>query len=99
MKDNTEIRNIKAVLNEGATLEIKSATNYSVLQQDNYHSLINNLSKDKVKEALHEQLDFPTYDVLNFDYKENKSALPPCGEEKIKRLTKRNLIREGPKNN
>ena len=50
------------------------------MQQDELHQLINNVSKDKVKEYLHEQLDFATYDVLSFDYKENRSALPSIDE-------------------
>lgn len=82
LKENLEIRNIKATLDAEATLEIKAHTRYTGIQQDNYHSLINNLSKDKVKEVLHEQLDFPTYDISSFEYTETKSALPVI-EEKL----------------
>lgn len=80
MVNNMEIRYVKAKLDEDATLKIKALTTYSGLQQDDYHDLINNLSKDKVKEALHEQLDFATYDVKDFNYKENKSSLPTIDE-------------------
>lgn len=82
LKENLETRNIKAVLDADATLEVKATTQYTGIQQDDYHSLINNLSKDKVKEALHEQLDFPTYDISHFEYRETKSALPAI-EEKL----------------
>jgi len=82
LKENLQIRNIKAVLSDDATLEINAATSYSGLQQDSYHDLISNLSKDKVKEALHEHFDFATYDILKFDYKEHPSALPVI-EEKL----------------
>lgn len=80
MKENLEIRHIKAVLNDDATLEIKSNTLYGGLQQDYYHGMINSLSKDKVKEVLHEQLDFATYTINSFDYKESKSTLPEIEE-------------------
>lgn len=80
LNDNQQIRNISAILDDAGTLQIKSATNYGGLQQDDIHGLINNLSKDKVKEALHEQLDFATYDIKNFNYKENKSSLPTIDE-------------------
>jgi hypothetical protein len=30
---------------------------------DDYHNLITSLSKDKVKEALHEQFDFYNYEI------------------------------------
>ncbi|MGQ0738492.1 MAG: DUF3857 domain-containing protein [Bacteroidota bacterium] len=82
MKENLQVRNIKAILSDDATLEISAATSYSGLQQDSYHGLISNLSKDKVKEALHEYFDFATYDIRSFDYKEHRSALPVI-EEKL----------------
>ncbi len=80
MKENLEIRRIKATLDEEATLMVKSETTYGGLQQDLYHDLINSLSKDKVKEFLHEQLDFATYDIQNFSYKETRSSLPAVEE-------------------
>jgi Domain of Unknown Function with PDB structure (DUF3857) len=80
LKENTQIRNIKATLTSEATLEINAETAYGCLQQDRYHGLINNLSKDKVKEALQEELDFATYDIRNFDYKETKQSLPVITE-------------------
>ncbi len=80
MKENVEIRNIKATLDDEATLKIKAETTYGGLQQDDYHDLITSLSKDKVKEALHEQLDFATYEIKDFNYKENKSWLPTIDE-------------------
>lgn len=85
MKENTEVRKISAQLDEEATLLVKSTTQYGGLQQDDYHDLINSLAKDKVKEVLHEQLDFATYDIQSFDYKETKSALPAI-EEKLEIL-------------
>ncbi len=33
-----------------------------------------------MKEALHEQLDFATYEIKDFNYKENKSWLPTIDE-------------------
>lgn len=80
MKDNMEIRKIKATLDDEATLQVKALTSYSGLQQDTYHELINSLSKDKVKEVLHERFDFATYDILDFSYNEKKSSLPVIEE-------------------
>ena len=80
MKDNLELRRIKAVLDEEGTLHVKSVTDYGGLQQDLYHELIHSLSKDKVKEFLQEQLDFATYEVSNFDYKETNAILPSVQE-------------------
>jgi hypothetical protein len=80
IKENLQKRNITAVLNTEGTLEIVVATYYTGLQQDNIHLLINNLSTDKVKAYLHEQLDFATYDISNFKYKEEKKAIPAIDE-------------------
>lgn len=81
MKENTQMRKIKAVLKDDATLEASVTTVYSCMQQDELQMLINALSKDKVKEILHEQLDFATYEIERFNYKENKSKLPSVNEE------------------
>ncbi len=51
-------------------LQIKAATTVQRFAAGHIHGLINDLSKDKVKEALHERLDFATYDINNFNYKE-----------------------------
>lgn len=80
LKENTQIRQIAAVIDEEGTLTAKVATRYAAIQQDRLHMIVNNLSKDKVKEILHEELDFPTYDVLSFNYQENKSGLPSIEE-------------------
>ncbi|MES1221699.1 MAG: DUF3857 domain-containing protein [Bacteroidota bacterium] len=77
---NLETRHVNAKLNEDATLLMNSTTTYGGLQQDNYRRLLNELSKDKVKEVLHEQLDFATYEIKDFRYKENKSSLPTIVE-------------------
>ncbi|HUR66526.1 MAG TPA: DUF3857 domain-containing protein [Chitinophagaceae bacterium] len=82
LKDNLEIRNLKASLEPDAALLLKATTYYTGLQQDRYHALIHNLSKDKVKEVLQEHLDFATYDISDFSYKENKASLPGI-EEKL----------------
>lgn len=81
LNENVELRHIKSTLNEEGTLITNAVTDYSGLQQDAYHALINNLSKDKVKEVLHEELDFGTYEVLSFDYQERKGKLPVIREK------------------
>jgi hypothetical protein len=76
MKENLQVRNIKAILEEDGMLNVTANTTYNGIQQDEIHSAITGLSKDKVKELLNEKLDFSTYDIKQFDYKEQKSSLP-----------------------
>lgn len=80
VNDNRQLRSIKAKLADDATLEANVFTSYSGLQQDHLQAMINQLSKDKVKEILHSQLDFATYDVAGFSYAEKKSAVPVIDE-------------------
>ena len=81
LNDNLQIRKIQAVLEPDASLQVNASTTYTGIQQESFHSLINNLSKEKVKEVLHESLDFGTYDISSFDYKETRAALPVVEEQ------------------
>lgn len=78
--DNLQSRSVKAVLLDNGTLNIEAATRYGGMQQDDVHGMITHLSKEKVKEYLHEQLDFATYDISRFEYKEEKSVIPAVNE-------------------
>lgn len=80
MKDNLQRRHIKATLESDGTLKMSTHTNYTGMQQDDIHGRINALSKEKMKEYLQEQLDFSTYDINSFDYKEQKNSLPAINE-------------------
>jgi len=80
LAENTQVRNIKASLSNEDVLNFQSSTSYSGVRQDLYHMLIHQLSKDKVKEYLGKQLDFATYDVDQFNYKEKLGNLPVVEE-------------------
>jgi len=80
MNENSQIRNVKAKLEDDGSLSTVILTKYKGLQQDNVHGLINNLSKEKVKDALNEELDFATYDVNKFDYTQSKTWDPSIEE-------------------
>ncbi len=82
LEENQQLRKINAVLEPEGALKLKAVTKYSGLQQDRYHSLIHNLSKERVKESLQEEFDFATYDISHFEYKEHRSSLPVI-EEKL----------------
>jgi len=81
LNDNVQIRKLRAILSDDASLLVQANTMYEGLEQDNVHDMINYLSKDKVKEYLEKKLDFPTYELDKFDYKENKSMSPNVQEK------------------
>jgi len=80
LNENLQTRITAGKVEDDGTLTSTIFTKYGGLQQDGVHGLINNLSKDKVKEALNEELDFATYDVTKFDYRENKTSRPVVEE-------------------
>jgi hypothetical protein len=82
LKDNLQVRKLKATLSDDASLLIQVNTTYEGTEQDDVHDMINYLSKDKVKEYLQKKLDFPTYELDKFDYKEDRSMTPDV-EEKL----------------
>jgi transglutaminase-like putative cysteine protease len=80
LKDNEQARKITATLDDEGHLDMHVQANYKALLQDELQSMINVLSKDKIKEHLHEDIDLPTYEISEFSYKETKSTIPEIGE-------------------
>lgn len=76
LNENIQTRKVKAKLSDDASLNFISESRYHAMQQDNLHMQINNLSREKLKERLQSQLDFPTYEINDFSYKEYKHELP-----------------------
>jgi hypothetical protein len=74
--ENTQVRNLKARLTEEGNLELDIQTKYGGLQQDDISSMINQLSKDDIKKVLNRQMDLSSYDIVAFQYKEEKQAIP-----------------------
>jgi transglutaminase-like putative cysteine protease len=81
LEENLQIRNIKAVLDEEGNLTANIRTSYKAQQQDYIFSMLNVLSKNKVKEYLNGDLDFSTYDIINFAYTPRKEVLPEVEEQ------------------
>jgi len=81
MKENLQIRKIEATVQPDGLVKVNTHAVYTGIQQDNLHSMINNISKDKIKEHLNQELDFSTYDVSQFQYKEKKDILPSIQED------------------
>ncbi|MBN8781835.1 MAG: hypothetical protein ABS85_04895 [Sphingobacteriales bacterium SCN 48-20] len=80
IEDNTQSRNIKARLDQEATLQINAATLYTGIEQEEASGLIHHLSPQKVKEQLQQELDFPTFEVDQFSYQEHKGRIPAVQE-------------------
>lgn len=79
--DNLQIRSIAAKLDETGSLMLDVHTRYTGTQHERVKSLIDRLSSDKVKEYLDEELSFPTYEVVDFKYRQHKKMIPEVEEE------------------
>ena len=80
-KDNLQIRNVDAVINEEGTLTAKVTTRFTGLQQDDVHSLMYAATQEEKKRYLNNTLSLPTYSVENFEYTETKGLLPEVMEK------------------
>ncbi len=78
--DNLQVRKITATLNEEGNLAAHVETMYRARQEDDIHSLINNNSKKELLEHLKKDIDLPNYDIVDFNYKEQKTAVPSITE-------------------
>jgi len=62
-KENLQIRNINATINETGSLDAQIFTKYRAEQQDRLFQVIKGLSKDKLMEFLKEDVELATYDI------------------------------------
>jgi hypothetical protein len=81
LKENIQLRTIKATLNEEGTLLMNVATKYGGTQQDRLSMMVKVLSKDKVDKYLQEEFQLATYHVNSFSYQEIKTSLPELDEK------------------
>jgi hypothetical protein len=81
LKENSQIRFAKGTLDAEGTLQLKAATSYKAVQQDDLYAMINYLSNEKVKELLNEELGLSTYNINNVSYRQNLERLPEVAEE------------------
>lgn len=81
LKENTQLRTIKAKLEMDGTLKMNIATSYKGVQQDDLSQRIDNLSKEMVKKQLDEELQLATYEVNDFKYNKKKAILPEVDEQ------------------
>ncbi len=78
--DNLETRKIMGEVDEQGKLMAMISTTYKAQKQDHLHSMLETISKEKIKEVLNEQLNLSSYDIAKFDYIEEKTQLPVIHE-------------------
>lgn len=79
-EDNLQKRNVNVDVDEAGNAKINAATSYRAMAQDDIHSIINNYSKEKVKEYLNRNISLPTYELANFNYSDTIVKFPIINE-------------------
>ncbi len=80
INDNTLNRKAVCKIDQEGNLEISANTVYSCLQQDRISAMINSLSEADLRKNLERNLPLTNFKILNFSYKQNKSAHPEVFE-------------------
>lgn len=78
--ENLQLRKIDAKLVEDGSLAVIINTRYTGTQQDDKQMLIERSTKEDVKKALNENLDLPSYEVVDFKYEQRKAVIPEIVE-------------------
>jgi hypothetical protein len=80
LKENQQITKIKAVVDDAGNMSVEQVADYSGIMQDDYHDMINNLSKEKLKEYLNENIELSTFDIVDFKYSQDRKKVPVVHE-------------------
>lgn len=80
IEQNLLYRNLKAVITEAGDATLEVHTRLTGIQQDDTHAMIQALSRDKMLKVLRDAISLPSYEIKNFDYKEQPGMLPSIDE-------------------
>jgi hypothetical protein len=81
MNDNLRQRNIQATVDENGNLNATVNTQVKGMEEDHLHGLIHELSNEKMREYLKNNINLPSYDVTTFKYTEDSLLVPSIYEK------------------
>lgn len=79
--ENVQVRKITGTIDAEGNLVATVNTRYRAMQQDEKYGLVNEQSKEKIKEYLNGELSFASYEVADFSYQAKKDVLPEVDEQ------------------
>ncbi|RTL60311.1 MAG: DUF3857 domain-containing protein [Sphingobacteriales bacterium] len=80
-KENVKSSVINAVISNEGLLDATIKTQYSGIEQELPHALMNEASRDYREKYLNKMLKLPSYEVLSNDYSQQKGILPVVNED------------------
>lgn len=79
--ENLQERTIRGKLDPSGNLTATVNTRYTGIQQDSKEDLARSSDRRQVLEQLNEEYDLPSYEVLNFAYRQQKKHIPQVDEQ------------------
>jgi len=80
INENRRTSVITALINNEGMLDASIKTQYSGIEQELPHALINEVSKDTRERYLNKMLGLPSYEVISNEYDQRKGPLPTVDE-------------------
>lgn len=77
---NLQVRNVEAIIEDNGNLKARSLTRYTGLQQDDLHGLVRTESRENILKVMRGRFDLPTYDVVDFQFREEPGMIPALSE-------------------
>ncbi len=77
---NLQVRKVNGEIDANGDLLVSAHTKYTGLQQDDLQGFIATASKENVLKYLRNGFELPTYDIINFDYKQIRQPIPELEE-------------------
>lgn len=80
-KENKQIRNAKAVIDNEGNLQVDTKTLFTGINQEEHHNLIHVYNKEQKEKYLNNYIDIPTYKIVKSNFSEVKGKVPEVLEE------------------
>ncbi len=80
IKDNRQNRTTKTIVDDDGSAKIRVETIFTGEKQDNLYGMIKTISPEKIKTFLSNSISLASYDIDNFNYETQVSAIPDIKE-------------------
>lgn len=90
MEQNQQLRRLEARVAADGNLQVQVFTHYTGQQQDELHSQLHGLSREKLLESVRSSISLPAYDVENYACTERSGGIPAIDEQLA--ITARNYV-------
>ncbi|ULQ57352.1 DUF3857 and transglutaminase domain-containing protein [Flavihumibacter rivuli] len=76
LSSNLRTSNVQVMVQQDGQIDASLVNIYHAQRRDDLHQLLNSSTKTELLDHLKENLDIANYEIVNFDYKEDRSIMP-----------------------